>query len=178
MTVDSNTRAHAQRVDACLRRLLDALTHVEGDIEGLASARYGESGRLWQRLRDAIADAEPWPLELLGPVMVASSEIVEGRVRSKQVPAWFSRGHHTLERFQLFAKSEARRRGFALASRPGMPTQQGFQAYFLPPDPAAGRLDWTHSGPGTDGVVPVTVWTPAEDTNQGSASGAVPPRTP
>lgn len=160
-------RTHARRVDDCLRRVLDALRPLEQDIESAAAvlgrtATLTAHPRAFMRVRDAIADAEPWPMELLGPVIVTRSETVEGRLEPKNLAAWFTRGHHGAEQFQLFAIAEARKQGLTLIARAGMPTEHCWHAFWLPPNPEAGRVTWNpvpidH----LDERVPVTVWTPA-----------------
>ena len=155
----STQGTHAERADAALRRLRRALDPL-ADLIAEAAAIPGPcvnvsaSSALWQALHNALQDAEPWPLELLGPV-----EVTDPHGSGKLLPAWFTRGWHDLYAFVMFARSKTRRlAGGKLGMRDVVLTAQLHQAWWAPPNPDEGRTIWQAVPHWNPAAVPVTVW--------------------
>lgn len=170
--IDINTPAHkhARRVDDCLRRIRRALEPIEADLDTCGRVRapcttIAAAPSVWANLAEALRDSEPWPMELLGPVLVLQglADDAPGAPPHER-PCWFTRGHHSMEGFMLFARSEGRRLGLTLLQRPGLPTQQCVYMRFKPSvDPVSGVTSWIPGVPAYDlDSVPVTVWFPAD----------------
>lgn len=161
--MDRNARTHASRCDEALSGLRRAVRLLEEPIlHALAGGGHGDiqveaPARLWSGLVQALHQAEPWPLELLGPVgrMVTRPPTPERPTYLQEtVPVLFTRGHHEHLAFAMYARSAARAAGLP---RP-MVTEQALNEVMVWAWWKQDGERWVPAVAGDPDQVPVTVW--------------------
>lgn len=163
LVTDRNAMKHAQRCDLALSRLRAALAPImgmvcEASLRGsFGLAQVGARADVWQALAAAFADAEPWPLELLGPigrVLLRQPTPERPTYLEETIPVLFSRGHHDHVAFTAHARSAARGAGLPRPMVTEAPLGTVMTQEWWRQDGAT----WRPCGLYEPDAVPVTVW--------------------